>query len=316
MRILILHAGALGDCVLTIHVAAALRRAGHCVTMASRSSIPACAARRELIDHYIPLDHVGAHLWRNSSDEAVGDAGAILRKSYDCFVSFLGGREEYVSERLWEQLGPDNVIFIDPKPDQMTAQGNRHIVQQWIAELCWAEFNLELDPGLLSASQAVGSSCVDPSAPSSSRSTNPMIFVHPGSGGRHKCCPLGSLESLMQQLRQSGANARWMIGPDEMERDGPALFARIERLAPVVFEESLDRATDLVAAADAYIGNDAGMTHVAALMGIRTVALFGPTDPRIWRPLGMRCTAHMFPDDKSDTTWVDSVSGLLLNCLN
>jgi ADP-heptose:LPS heptosyltransferase len=28
------------------------------------------------------------------------------------------------------------------------------------------------------------------------------------------------------------------------------------------------------------------MTHVAAALGVPTVAVFGPTDPHVWRPLG------------------------------
>jgi heptosyltransferase-3 len=28
------------------------------------------------------------------------------------------------------------------------------------------------------------------------------------------------------------------------------------------------------------------MTHVAAALGIPTVAIYGPTDPAVWRPLG------------------------------
>jgi len=35
-----------------------------------------------------------------------------------------------------------------------------------------------------------------------------------------------------------------------------------------------------------YLGNDSGITHLAAMLGIPTIALFGPSDPLIWRPLG------------------------------
>ena len=35
-----------------------------------------------------------------------------------------------------------------------------------------------------------------------------------------------------------------------------------------------------------YVGNDAGMTHLAAALGVPTVALFGPTNPTVWQPLG------------------------------
>ena len=38
----------------------------------------------------------------------------------------------------------------------------------------------------------------------------------------------------------------------------------------------------------AFVGNDSGITHLAAYLGCPTVALFGPTDPRMWGPLGRR----------------------------
>lgn len=39
----------------------------------------------------------------------------------------------------------------------------------------------------------------------------------------------------------------------------------------------------------AYVGNDSGITHLAAYLGCPTIALFGPTDPRVWGPIGRRC---------------------------
>ena len=35
-----------------------------------------------------------------------------------------------------------------------------------------------------------------------------------------------------------------------------------------------------------YLGNNSGITHLAAMLGVPTVAIFGPTDPKIWRPVG------------------------------
>ena len=37
-----------------------------------------------------------------------------------------------------------------------------------------------------------------------------------------------------------------------------------------------------------YIGNDSGITHLAAALGVRTIALFLETDPRVWAPRGPR----------------------------
>ena len=41
-----------------------------------------------------------------------------------------------------------------------------------------------------------------------------------------------------------------------------------------------------LAACVGYVGNDSGITHVAAALGIPVVGLYGPTDPAIWGPRG------------------------------
>jgi ADP-heptose:LPS heptosyltransferase len=37
-----------------------------------------------------------------------------------------------------------------------------------------------------------------------------------------------------------------------------------------------------------FLGNDSGATHLAAALGVPTLAVFGPSDPWLWRPLGPR----------------------------
>ena len=49
---------------------------------------------------------------------------------------------------------------------------------------------------------------------------------------------------------------------------------------------ALDKLAYLYGCASLYIGNDSGPTHLAAATGIPTIALFGPTDPAVWGPVG------------------------------
>jgi len=46
----------------------------------------------------------------------------------------------------------------------------------------------------------------------------------------------------------------------------------------------------ILSVANGFIGNDSGITHLAAALGIPVVALFGPTDPAIWAPRGKNVT--------------------------
>ncbi len=45
-----------------------------------------------------------------------------------------------------------------------------------------------------------------------------------------------------------------------------------------------------------FIGHDTGVTHLAAAVGTPTVALFGPTNPNLWAPLGEHVTVVRSPD--------------------
>lgn len=47
---------------------------------------------------------------------------------------------------------------------------------------------------------------------------------------------------------------------------------------------SLASVAELLRGARCYVGPDTGTTHLAAAVGIPTVALFGPTDPGLWAP--------------------------------
>jgi hypothetical protein len=59
-----------------------------------------------------------------------------------------------------------------------------------------------------------------------------------------------------------------------------------ERLAGAIHIPDLFDLARFLAGACAFVGNDSGITHLAAAVGIPTVALFGPTDPAIWAPRG------------------------------
>jgi ADP-heptose:LPS heptosyltransferase len=51
---------------------------------------------------------------------------------------------------------------------------------------------------------------------------------------------------------------------------------------------SLHDVTGALLAADLFIGHDSGMTHLAAAVGVPTLALFGPTEVSRWAPRGER----------------------------
>jgi ADP-heptose:LPS heptosyltransferase len=71
----------------------------------------------------------------------------------------------------------------------------------------------------------------------------------------------------------------------------------------------------LLSQAGLYVGNDSGVTHLAAAAGAPTLALFGPTDPATWAPVGPRVEVARSPDARMsglDSALVDAAAERLL----
>ena len=69
-----------------------------------------------------------------------------------------------------------------------------------------------------------------------------------------------------------------------------------EQLDGALFIPDLMDLARFLAGARAYIGNDSGITHLAAALGIPAIALFGPTDPTVWGPRGKQVRILNEPD--------------------
>jgi ADP-heptose:LPS heptosyltransferase len=109
------------------------------------------------------------------------------------------------------------------------------------------------------------------------------IAIHPGSGSPTKNWPVENFHALAAFLAEAGRRITWCLGPAEVERDPRTQFD-----GDVLQCESLVALAGRLASARVFIGNDSGITHLAAALGIPTVAIFGPTNPAVWEPRGER----------------------------
>jgi heptosyltransferase-3 len=116
-------------------------------------------------------------------------------------------------------------------------------------------------------------------------SDRPMVLIHPGSGSRHKCVEPAVLEAVMQQLERQDLIPLILEGPAD-EEPVKRLLSQMSITPTVVSGLSLSVLAGLLSRVELFIGHDSGMTHLAALLGLPTVALFGPTSPERWAPRG------------------------------
>jgi heptosyltransferase III len=99
-----------------------------------------------------------------------------------------------------------------------------------------------------------------------------FVAIHPFSGSARKNWPLERFRELAERLAMP---VRWCAGPDET-LEGAMRFDDLYELACSL------------ASARLYIGNDSGITHLAAAAGVPTIAIFVASDPEIWAPRGDR----------------------------
>jgi ADP-heptose:LPS heptosyltransferase len=118
----------------------------------------------------------------------------------------------------------------------------------------------------------------------------PFVAIHPGSGSRAKNWPAERFLKIARRVREEQSRkVVWLLGPAEEER-GTLPAVPPEDVA--LWSLPLDCAAAVLAAADAYLGNDSGITHLAAAVRrpdgrpTPTVSLFGPTDAAVWAPRG------------------------------
>jgi heptosyltransferase-3 len=115
-----------------------------------------------------------------------------------------------------------------------------------------------------------------------------IIALHPGAGGRKKAWPPYRFAALARTLAREANKILLIQGPADEEAVAE-VRAHLEDIPYLhVHDVPIDRLAPLLSCASLVIGNDSGISHLAAALGVPTLALFGPTDPLVWAPRGNR----------------------------
>jgi heptosyltransferase III len=137
------------------------------------------------------------------------------------------------------------------------------------------------------------------------------LVFHVGSGSRAKNWSAYCWSELVTRLEHRFEELLLVSG--EADAACTAEFLRQYQNPKLKIGSSLsilDLAHEL-AVADLFIGHDTGVTHLAAALGVPTIALFGPTDPVIWRPLGEHVQVVASGDSTMASITVETVAELV-----
>jgi heptosyltransferase-3 len=286
---LFFHQAALGDFVLTFPILRSLcARADRTIVISSKSMAKLAATA---VDGVSPMDIERREFTRLHAQDGHAEVSRDTRELFEQarrIVSFVSdGKDAWAG----------NVAAL--APDALTVFAGTQPPKNWAGHVSeWQQVQLQRQ-GLKPES----------TMPVSRGTPEGPLVVHPGSGGRNKCWPFENFERLITQLRESGCNVQPVLGEVELATWLPKTLDRwCSNLEARVFQTPVEL-YELLCTASTYVGNDAGPTHLAAQLSLATYALFGPTDPARWAPLGPHVNV-IAPDRLSPMTWL-SVEALV-----
>jgi len=289
-NVLIFHAGALGDFVLTWPLVTALGR----LYPQSRIIAVTHASKGALAEFALHVEsHDVEQGWHAlfTLGEMLPARPAQMIESAHAIYTFMAGEEQFARLAPHAQL----ISLRSTPPADYRYHATQFLLEQ-----------LALSPAVKSAVEQMLRS-FNLRGVGTGRSHDGDVIVHPGSGSREKCWPLERFVMLIRKLRRAKKDVRVIIGEVEIERFGPDQIAALEHAAgaPVRRPATYVALFNEMRTASLFIGNDSGPTHLAGVMGLPTVALFGPTSPAVWKPMGPRVS--VVQRDKLDAISVEDV---------
>jgi heptosyltransferase-3 len=141
---------------------------------------------------------------------------------------------------------------------------------------------------VLRLAEALGISAVAavvaPGPKPAKRTDRRYAVIHAAPMFRYKRWTAEGWRGLAAALAARGLAVVATSGPGEEERryldQVWESASNVQRLDPLSWGEL----THLIAGAQLYAGPDTSVTHLSAATGTPTIALYGPTDPRLWGP--------------------------------
>ncbi len=300
-RILIIRGGAIGDFILTLPALKALREAypGSHIEILGYSHIAALADKRFYANAVRSIEY-GALSRFFARNAELPDELAQYFAEFDLIISYLFDPDRIFQTNL-ERAGADTIITGPAKirrGDHAAMQLGRPMIE-----------DLELEVDEEGASIFV-------SAEDKARAEEflqglpaPVVALHPGSGSEKKNWPADRWRELaMRLLADETFEGSLVIVLGEADQAGAEAMKSLGKNSRVRLAQNLPLPELAAILARAlFVGHDSGISHLAAAAGARSLVLFGPSDPGVWRPLGQNVTILRAPGGLLEDVSVEKV---------
>ena len=307
-RGVIITPGAVGDCLLMLPLAGFMKEALQLggIDFIGHTEYIDFYPGRTCVDSIRSIDSIDFHrLFTDVKDFEVEDGDALITAflRYEWIASFLGAGDGNFEHNLIYTVHCHHSAEVTMLPLAAKGRFGGHISEFYIREflndncLWMAPPEFSTNDVLVQPTQADiyhGKKILESKDISPGRK---LAVIHPGSGGREKCWHLDNFCALAETLTQKDMQVLFLVGPTELERFDDKAMQKIEGAGNCVSHLGLTEVMQILACADLYIGNDSGITHLAANLGAHTLAIFSPTDPVLYKPLGPNATVFTAQTD-------------------
>ena len=270
MSTLLYHTGALGDFVTTIPAIHYYKRrnTGAPITLLGKPAIGMLAKDVGLIDDWLDIDNPKyLPLFHDTFSRGAGE----FLSSFTTAILFTGP-----GSPIAENISKSGItrLFLQPPFPSIPV----HVI----------DYHLSLfgDLETMVASDKVPA--IVPSATSfaSAETILPAdkprhVAIHPGSGSAKKNWPFDRFLYVAEYFRSKKIPVLWIKGPAEDGFGFPSHDMIVDNLPLPLLAALLYRCRR-------YIGNDSGVTHLAAAAGCPTITLWGPSDQIVWGTRGRK----------------------------
>lgn len=271
-RTLVIHPGALGDVLLAIPALRAIvhRDAGAEIILAAQSPVGDLLHALGVVGARVRFDLLG--LDRLFVDEPL-EAPASLLVRADHVVSWFGARDPTFAKQLAE-IVPSAIVAAPWTPDTIVWQHLLATVGHVPDEADRRPVRVP-DDLVVAGRRALESAGWD--------GHSPLVVAHPGAGGAAKRWSPEGYAIVLDEIRaRAGTAVVVHEGPADRDPAG-AVLSRLDPPVRTLDNPTLQVLAGALAHARVYIGNDSGVSHLAAAVGTPSVVLF-TRETHAWVP--------------------------------
>ncbi len=266
MKILIIRAGAIGDTLMLMPAINAMRDE-HEIIVAGRS--PGIEYLNPYVHKCVDLERGEWHKLYNA--HALFDTLSITP---DHVTGFLNDKEKIIFDNLSHLFkgAKINIFPPFPEPDKET-----HVALYMAGAI--QRSGIPIDP------HAAFDEAFKKPLMGQKRGKGKRIVLHPGSGSREKNYPPEFWLELLRGIRDESLpeplDITILAGPAEQD-----IINTFDKIRDVYISHNRESLLSILDNTNLYIGHDSGVTHLAAMMGINTIAIFRKSSIQNWHPLG------------------------------